>query len=73
MNTYLPWTVLLLPFAVLPLALLCLGISWFLSALGVFIRDVGQTIGLLVTGLMFLSPVFFLYLPFLKNGRGWRA
>ncbi|MBK1890242.1 ABC transporter permease [Undibacterium sp. 14-3-2] len=59
MNTYLPWTVLLLPFAVLPLALLCLGISWFLSALGVFIRDVGQTIGLLVTGLMFLSPVFF--------------
>lgn len=52
-------TAFLLPLAVFPLALLCLGISWFLSALGVFIRDVGQTIGLLVTGLMFLSPVFF--------------
>ncbi|MCU6434915.1 ABC transporter permease [Undibacterium sp. Jales W-56] len=56
---YIPLTLLLLPLIVLPLALICLGISWFLSAIGVFLRDVGQTIGILVTGLMFLSPVFF--------------
>ncbi|MBI1889902.1 MAG: ABC transporter permease [Burkholderiales bacterium] len=55
----LPPTILLLPFVLLPLALFCLGISWFLSALGVYLRDVGQTIGILVTGLMFLSPIFF--------------
>jgi len=55
----LPWTVILLPAVIFPLALISLGLSWFLSAIGVFLRDVGQTIGILVTGLMFLSPVFF--------------
>lgn len=58
-NETLPWTILLFPLVVLPLALICLGVSWLLSAVGVFLRDVGQTIGILVTGLMFLSPVFF--------------
>lgn len=56
---HIPWTVLLLPMVIFPLALICLGLSWFLSAIGVFLRDVGQTIGIFVTGLMFLSPVFF--------------
>jgi lipopolysaccharide transport system permease protein len=36
-----------------------LGLSWILASLGVFIRDVPQTIGILVTILMFLSPVFY--------------
>lgn len=36
-----------------------LGLSWFLAALGVFLRDIGQMIGLLVTALLFLSPVFY--------------
>jgi lipopolysaccharide transport system permease protein len=30
-----------------------------LASLGVFIRDVGQTIGIFTTIMMFLSPVFF--------------
>ena len=30
-----------------------------LASLGVFIRDVGQTIGIVTTVMMFLSPVFF--------------
>lgn len=55
----IPWTALFLPIVILPLALICLGLSWFLSAIGVFLRDVGQTVGIFVTGLMFLSPVFF--------------
>ena len=30
-----------------------------LAALGVFLRDVGQTIGIFTTVMMFMSPVFF--------------
>lgn len=52
-------TVLLLPFITIPLMLSILGLSWILASLGVFIRDVPQTIGILVTILMFLSPVFY--------------
>lgn len=52
-------TVLLLPMIVLPLALCALGLSWFLSSLGVFIRDTQQLVVPLVQLLMFLSPVFY--------------
>ena len=31
----------------------------FLSSLGVYIRDVGQFIGVVITLLMFLSPIFY--------------
>ncbi|EEE06200.1 ABC transporter permease [Burkholderia multivorans] len=54
-----PITALLLPVVLTPLCLLILGISWLLSATGVYLRDIGQTIGILVTALMFLSPIFF--------------
>ncbi|PCE25230.1 ABC transporter permease [Paraburkholderia acidicola] len=56
---YVPVTALLLPLVLFPLCLLILGISWILSATGVFLRDIGQTIGIFVTALMFLSPIFF--------------
>jgi lipopolysaccharide transport system permease protein len=36
-----------------------MGFSWFLSATGVFVRDIGQTIGLLMSVLLFVSPVFY--------------
>ena len=52
-------TIVLLPLAYLPLLLLSLGLSWFLSALGVYIRDVGQVIGVFVQILFFMSPVFY--------------
>jgi lipopolysaccharide transport system permease protein len=55
----LPWTVVWLPIVLLPLCLLTLGCAFFLASLGVFIRDVGQVIGLAVTMLMFLSSVFY--------------
>ena len=54
-----PLTALLLPLALLPLLLGTLGLSWLLSALGVYLRDVGQMVGVLVTGLLFLSPIFY--------------
>ncbi|WP_230467986.1 ABC transporter permease [Biostraticola tofi] len=52
-------TVLLLPVIMLPLMLAILGASWFLASLGVFVRDVAQTIGILISILMFMSPVFY--------------
>lgn len=52
-------TILALPVVLLPLLLLTLGVSWFLASLGVYLRDVGQFIGILTTILMFLSPVFY--------------
>lgn len=55
----LPMTTFLLPLVLIPLILFVLGLSWFLSATGVYLRDIGQTISLIVTGLMFISPVFF--------------
>lgn len=55
----LPWTVVFLPIVVLPLIFLTLGLGWFLSALGVYLRDVSQTVGIFTTVLMFLSPVFY--------------
>ncbi len=58
-NGYLHWTVVFFPLVMLPLVILTLGLSWILASLGVFIRDVSQTIGLVTTVLMFLSPVFY--------------
>lgn len=57
-NT-LSWTVLLFPVVIFPLLVFILGCAWFLSSLGVFLRDVSQTIGILITALMFTSPIFF--------------
>lgn len=54
-----PLTALLVPLPLLPLVLLALGLSWFLAALGVFLRDLRQLIGVLVSALLFLSPIFY--------------
>jgi lipopolysaccharide transport system permease protein len=58
-NGYLHWTAIFIPFVLLPLIILVLGLAWMLASLGVFLRDVGQTIGIITTVMMFLSPVFF--------------
>lgn len=52
-------TVLLLPVVIAPFVVGTLGISWFLASIGVFLRDVAQTVGILTTALMFLAPVFY--------------
>lgn len=58
-NGFLHWTVIFLPIVLLPLIILTLGLAWFLASLGVYLRDVGQTIGVITMILMFLSPVFY--------------
>jgi lipopolysaccharide transport system permease protein len=58
-NGYLHWTVIFIPLVLLPMLILITGFAWMLASLGVFLRDVGQTIVLFTTVLMFLSPVFY--------------
>ncbi|MBX9917212.1 MAG: ABC transporter permease [Nitrosomonas sp.] len=53
------WTVIFLPIILLPLVFLTLGLSWILASIGVFVRDIGQFIGLILTMLLFLSPIFY--------------
>lgn len=55
----LPWTVVLFPLVLLPLLLATMGAAWFLAAIGVYLRDVSQTIGIITTVLLFLSPIFY--------------
>jgi lipopolysaccharide transport system permease protein len=54
-----PFTILSLPLVLLPFLLIILGFSWFLASFGVYVRDIGQFISVLVTVLMFLSPLFY--------------
>lgn len=54
-----PLTALFLPVVLAPLALLVLGVSYFLASIGVFLRDVRPLIGVLMTAMLFLSPVFY--------------
>lgn len=52
-------TVLLIPLLFLPLLLFTIGCAWFFAAVGVFFRDLGQIVGLAMSILLFLSPVFY--------------
>lgn len=52
-------TTLLMPFILAPLIMITLGLVWFLSSLGVYLRDVSQIIGVLTSVLMFMSPIFY--------------
>lgn len=54
-----PVTILLLPLVFVPLTLVVLGLTWFISALAVFLRDTGLVLGHIVTMTMFLSPLFY--------------
>lgn len=54
-----PLTLFLLPVVLLPLLFFIMGLSWFLASLGVYLRDVSQVIGIVITALMFLTPIFY--------------
>jgi lipopolysaccharide transport system permease protein len=75
-----------LPVLLIPQVLFTVGMSWFLAALGVFVRDLGQLVGFLLTLWFFLTPICYpetslpkQFLPlFSKNPvyalvRGYRA
>lgn len=52
-------TLWVLPVVWLPLVMGALATTWLLSAMGVFLRDLQQLVGVTMNMLLFLSPVFF--------------
>ena len=54
-HWHLNWTVVFFPLLIVPLVLLTMGITWFVASLGVFIRDIGQTTGIVTTIMLFIS------------------
>lgn len=52
-------TVLLIPFALIPFILFTIALTWIFASLGVFLRDLSQFLGIAVTVLMFMSPIFY--------------
>lgn len=71
LNGIFSMTFFLLPVVLLPLLVLTLGIAWFLASLGVFLRDVGQVVGILTAALLFMSPIFFPAAALPEQIRGW--
>ena len=55
----LPWTAALFPFVLLPLVLTTVGLAYLLSAVGVYLRDIGQMTVMFTTVLFFISPVVY--------------
>lgn len=53
----LPVSILWLPVLIVPQLLLTAALCWFLAALGVFLRDLGQIIGFVLTAWFFLTPI----------------
>ena len=71
-----PSSVFWLPVLIVPQLLLAAGLCWFLSALGVFVRDLGQIIGFLLTLWFFLTPICYAEsadIPASSRGSYWRA
>jgi len=59
LNHSLPWTVILFPALLLPMLLLSLGLAWFLSALGLYFRDLDAVVPPVLMALTFLSAIFY--------------
>ena len=70
-NGYLHWTAVFTPLVLLPLVILTIGLAWMLASLGVFLRDVAQTIGIVTMVMMFLAPVFYPVTALPEQYRPW--
>jgi lipopolysaccharide transport system permease protein len=53
------WNLLLMPVVLLPLVMLTQGLSYIVTTLGVYFRDLGQAMGIIMNVLFYLSPVFY--------------
>lgn len=53
-----PVTALLVPVLLLPMLVLIVGLLWIVSALGVYLRDLRQIVGVLLGTLGFISPLY---------------
>jgi len=70
-NGYLHWTIIFIPLIILPLVIMILGFAWLLTSLGVFLRDVGHTIGIITMVMLFLAPVFYPITSLPERLRPW--
>ncbi|MBK6738956.1 MAG: ABC transporter permease [Haliea sp.] len=52
-------TIMLAPFVILPFIMFLAGLALFISAIGVYVKDVTYIAGFIATAMMFLSPVFY--------------
>ena len=48
-----------LPLTTLPLLLLSMGCSWIISSMGLFFRDLGNLLGIVILLLFFSAPIFY--------------
>lgn len=58
-NKRLYWTLLMVPLLLGIQLLFAVGMNWVMASLGVFLRDILQMIGLVLTAWMFLTPIFY--------------
>ncbi|MEG3789783.1 ABC transporter permease [Lysobacter sp. CCNWLW3] len=54
-HSEIHWTSIYLPLVMLPLLGLAVAVSWLVSALAVYFRDIGQFVGVLSAAMLFLS------------------
>jgi len=47
------------PLIILEMSPMLLGLAWLVSALGVYLRDIAQFVGIVASMMLFLSPIFF--------------
>ena len=53
------WNLLLTPLLLPPLFFTALGLGYLVSAINVYFRDLNQMIGVIITLILFLSPIFY--------------
>jgi lipopolysaccharide transport system permease protein len=56
---FLHWTIIFIPLIYVPLVILSVGVGWLLASLGVFLRDIGNAIAIIVQLLFFLTPILY--------------
>jgi ABC-type polysaccharide/polyol phosphate export permease len=59
MDVRLSGWIVLLPLLVLLRVVFTMGLAWLVSVLNVFFTDIGQSLGILFTAWMFLTPIFY--------------
>ena len=68
---YVPISAVTLWVVWFPLLPFCLGLGWALSAIGTYVRDVSQVVSMVMSALIFVSPVFFPVEALPKAAQDW--
>lgn len=71
LNGKIEPTLVFLPVVLAPYLVFLLALSLIFAAIGVYLRDLGQLVGMLVTASLFLSPVFYPVEAVPVAFRGW--